>query len=85
MIKRNGSVFMQRIEDEIIIHSTTTGNNLFLNETASDIYDCVKDGVTMEDLVSKMIDLYGVDIALILDEIQQTINVLVTEGVLVVE
>jgi len=58
MIKRNTSNFVHKIGDEIVIHSTSTGNNIFLNEVASDIYECVKDGASIDELLSRVGSIY---------------------------
>jgi hypothetical protein len=85
MIKRNTSNFVHKIGDEIVIHSTSTGNNIFLNEVASDIYECVKDGASIDELLSRVGSIYQIDPALILSDVLRTIDALVQEGVVFID
>lgn len=85
MIKYNKNNFVQKIGDEIILHSEKTGNNIFLNETATVIYENIHEGVSMDNLLTRIASIYNEEKETILSDVKQTIDTLVEEGVLLVE
>mgnify|MGYP001036639384 CR=1 FL=1 len=85
MIKKTSGVFIQSFTSQTIIHSPRTGNNIFLNETASAIYHAVGDGIYIEDLIVGIASEYNVAPEDIKNDIYKTVELLLSEGILIDE
>ena len=54
-----------------------------LNETGKDIWEGISDGLTVDEIAAKLVDLYdGVDLAKAEEEVNKVVQSLIDEGIL---
>jgi hypothetical protein len=57
MYRYNTNVFIERVNDELVVHNNDTKKTYFLNETASTIFQSIKNS-NMEELLSVLSSKY---------------------------
>jgi len=58
MICKKDNLLIQRLGKELFIRSEKTGNNVFLNETATQIFDLIDDNSSIELITNSLRDIY---------------------------
>ena len=73
------SNYVQHLDDETVIHITTSGKNIFLNKSAGTIYDFIGNGISLTDLLKKLVSHYSIDVMSIMADIEKTLDILISD------
>lgn len=60
-IKLSDDIFIQEIDDEVILLDTTTQEYFSLNEVGKNIIDLISENLTKDEIVEELSNIYEVD------------------------
>ena len=76
-MKLKDSFVVKRVQDKLILVSTETetfNGILDANNSAGFIIECMKEDVTREEIISKMLEIYNASVDVIIEDVDKVIE-----------
>ncbi len=73
----------EKFDNEILLYSVFSGKGVYLNETAYLVWQMCGKGLTVKEIIALLEEEYHSQLDVIRDDVLQTIDALVDEGVIV--
>jgi hypothetical protein len=84
-IRRNGEILAAAVEGETVLLDPTDWTYVYLNETASRIWEVIDEPRAVEAVVEKLLEDYEVDRTTCQEEVASFVREMVGRGVLIAD
>jgi hypothetical protein len=82
MIQKHDNIIWRNVDNETLFLDTSSGYYFSLNETGSEIWNLLSDGLSIDDVAARLSDRYGIELAPAKNDVSELLAMLREEKII---